>query len=92
MVVSDEQRPVYELQKELDILRENYLAGAPAEHAAVIQRAVTELVLSGIVEHAAAVGDRAQDFTLPNAVGQKIRLSEVTAKAAAVVTFYRGAW
>lgn len=67
MVVSDEQRPVYELQKELDILRENYLAGAPAEHAAVIQRAVTELVLSGIVEHAAAVGDRAQDFTLPNA-------------------------
>lgn len=87
-----EQIPVYELQKELDKLRENYLAGAPPEHAATLQRAVTELVLSEIVEHAAAIGDRAQDFSLPNAVGRQIRLSAVTEQAAAVVTFYRGAW
>lgn len=88
----DERKPVYELQKELDTLREDYLAGMPPEHAATLQRTATELVLSGIVEHAATSGDRAQDFTLPNAVGRQVRLSEVTARSTAVVTFYRGAW
>jgi peroxiredoxin len=38
------------------------------------------------------VGDRAPDFTLPNAFGQPVTLSKQLAKGPVVLVFYRGAW
>jgi len=81
-----------ELQKELDALREGFLATAPPDVVATMGRAAEELIRSGILERVARVGSPAPDFTLPNAVGREVRLSAVTARGPAVVTFYRGAW
>jgi peroxiredoxin len=39
-----------------------------------------------------AVGDKAPDFTLPNAVGKKISLSETLSSGVVIVKFYRGEW
>lgn len=81
-----------ELQKELDALRQGYLATAPHDVTAAMGRAAEELIRSGILQRATQAGSPAPDFTLPNAVGRKVRLSTVTARGPAVVTFYRGAW
>ncbi len=39
-----------------------------------------------------SVGDRAPDFTLPNAFGRKISLSESLKSGVVIVKFYRGEW
>jgi len=38
------------------------------------------------------VGSRAPDFTLPNAFGDPVSLTDQLAKGPVVLTFYRGAW
>ena len=81
-----------ELQKELDGLRQGFMATAPPESVAAMGRAAEELIRSGILQRATQTGSPAPDFTLPNAVGREVRLSTVTARGPAVVTFYRGAW
>ena len=42
--------------------------------------------------HALAVGDRAADFELPNARGQRVRLADRLERGPVVLIFYRGAW
>ncbi|WP_291966004.1 peroxiredoxin-like family protein [Maribacter sp.] len=42
--------------------------------------------------NAVKIGQKAPDFELPNAVGETISLSDLRAKGAVVVTFYRGDW
>ena len=37
-------------------------------------------------------GDKAPDFSLVNAVGETVRLSDLLQKGKVVLTFYRGAW
>ncbi len=37
-------------------------------------------------------GDKAPDFSLPNALGETIRLSDFLAHGSVVLVFYRGAW
>ncbi len=41
---------------------------------------------------ALGVGDRAPDFALPDAMGDRVRLSDLLADGPVVLTFYRGAW
>ena len=81
-----------ELQKDLDTLRQGYLATAPPYVVAAMERAAEELIRSGILQRATQTGSPAPDFDLPNAVGREVRLSTVTARGPAVVTFYRGVW
>jgi peroxiredoxin len=38
------------------------------------------------------VGETAPDFTLPNAVGESVRLYDLLKKGPVVLTFYRGTW
>ena len=38
------------------------------------------------------VGERAPDFTLPDAAGRPVRLTEFRGKKPVVLVFYRGAW
>lgn len=39
-----------------------------------------------------SVGDKAPDFTLPNAFGKNVSLSEALKKGIVIVKFYRGDW
>ncbi|APY00115.1 peroxiredoxin-like family protein [Lacinutrix venerupis] len=43
-------------------------------------------------QNALKVGDKAPDFTLPNAKGESISLNKLLNKGPVVVTFYRGDW
>jgi peroxiredoxin len=43
---------------------------------------------SGII----GVGDRLEDFTLPDASGSRVTLSELVTDGPAVIVFYRGGW
>jgi peroxiredoxin len=42
--------------------------------------------------HSIAVGDTAPDFSLPDSIGQKRRLSELVKDSPLVLVFYRGHW
>ena len=88
----EQGRLTVELQKELDELRRSLSAEAPPEVAEALRRSAEELLLSGIAQRCLKDGERALDFALPNAVGREVRLSDVTARGPAVVTFYRGGW
>ena len=62
-----------------------------AEDRAVMQRNAAELA-EQLPDPGLKVGERAPDFTLPNAFGKPVSLSGQLAKGPVVLTFYRGAW
>ncbi len=80
------------LQDQLDELRAKSKTRIPPEAQAVMQRSIDELRASGILSRVPKVGDRAPDFTLPNAAGQPVSLAGLLAKGPVVVSFYRGRW
>lgn len=47
---------------------------------------------SGILSSAKQIGDQAPDFTLNNALGKAINLTEYLKKGKVVLTWYRGGW
>ena len=47
---------------------------------------------SGIVQSAKQVGDKAPDFTLTNALGKSVTLSDYLKKGNVILTWYRGGW
>lgn len=70
-----------------------------AEITASIPQAIGNRIDSGVAEiHASgvapglALGDRAPNFTLPDALGQPVTLAGLVAQGPVVVTFYRGEW
>ena len=60
--------------------------------SAVMEKATEDLIRSGIIEKARKIGDRAPDFTLPDATGELVRLADLLARGPVVVTFFRGTW
>jgi hypothetical protein len=80
------------LQERLDAMREASKARIPAEARAVMLRSIDELRTSGIMDRIARVGEKAPDFTLPNASGQPVRLADLVARGPVVLSFYRGRW
>ena len=80
------------LQERLDAIREASKARIPAEARAVMERSVDDLRRSGIMDRIAKVGQKAPDFTLPDATGQPVRLADLVARGPVVLSFYRGRW
>jgi len=62
-----------------------------AEDQAVMQRSAVELA-ARLPDPGLKVGERAPDFTLPNAFGKPVSLSAQLANGPVVLAFYRGAW
>ena len=80
------------LQEQLDGLREASKARIPAEARAIMERSVEDLRASGIMNRIVKVGQRAADFTLPNAGGGQVSLADLRAGGPVVLSFYRGRW
>ncbi len=80
------------LQEQLDALREQAKTRIAPDAQAVMHRTVTDLRASGMLTRVPKVGDRAPEFTLPNASGQPVSLSKLLRKGPVVVSFYRGRW
>ncbi len=80
------------LQEKLDAMRAASKTRIPPEAQAIMHRSIEDLQASGIMNRVARVGQTAPDFTLPNAVGQPVSLTELVARGPVVLSFYRGRW
>jgi peroxiredoxin len=80
------------VRKELDELREKSAKSAPPERIRFYEQGIEEVRKSGVVDKALKVGDRAPDFELPDATGNKVKLLELLARGPVIVTWYRGGW
>lgn len=65
--------------------------GFTADERAVMARA-REALAKALPDPGIQAGERAPDFTLPNAFGQQVSLHDELKKGPVVLVFYRGAW
>jgi peroxiredoxin len=81
-----------ELEQQLAAFKAEFARTAPAGRPALYEAKIEELRASFALEKAIGVGDQAPDFTLPDAQGKPIRLSNLLQFGPVVMTFYRGGW
>ncbi len=80
------------LSEQLSKMREQSASRIPSDVRATMRQAIQDLIASGIAQKSVAEGARAPEFSLPNAKGETVRLSDLLAKGPVVVSFYRGGW
>jgi len=80
------------LNRQLEEHKARSRSKLPPEVVAVMQKATSELVSSGIPDSCLKEGSEAPEFALRNARGRRVSLSEVLASGPVVVAFYRGGW
>lgn len=81
------------LQEELDRITQNTRALVQPERLAISERASAELFATGIEDRILAVGDRAPEFTLPDALtGKPVHSTDLLALGPLVIKFFRGRW
>ena len=80
------------LSQELANFRQQFLGQVDSTTLAIMNQATNDLIDSGIVDQTLKVGDKAPDFTLPNATGESINLQQLLQQGAVVLSFYRGGW
>jgi len=64
----------------------------PQEVQTQMAAAAAELANSGLTDNSLTQGDRIPEFTLPNATGGQVTISELLASGPVVISFYRGGW
>jgi len=80
------------LSQQLDELSAKLRSLVPAERLAVVDRAVEELVRSGVAERALKAGDSAPPFELPAGDGMMWRSEDLLRSGPLTIVFYRGRW
>ena len=84
--------PITSLSEQLAAYKAGYLQRAAPERVAIMEAATANLRATGIESQALQVGARAPDLTLPDALGQPVRLSSLWQRGPLVLVFYRGGW
>jgi hypothetical protein len=93
LTMSDRQAGLSaELRERIEAFQKEMFPKVPPKVIASLQRNIENLIRSGIAARAFKAGDRAPDFSLPNARGETVSLSATLARGPAVVAFYRGHW
>ncbi len=80
------------LQDQLDEITANTRNLVQPERMAISERAVQELLGSGIENRILSVGATAPEFTLPDATGRPVRSADLLALGPLVLNFFRGRW
>ena len=80
------------LQDKLDEYKKSFLAKAPSEAVAVMQKATEDLKNSGILGRVLKAGESAPEFSLPDENGNLVELKGLLAQGPVVISFYRGQW
>lgn len=80
------------LQEKLDARSAQAGTTSPPEVRAAYARGMDAVGKSGILDKAKKVGDPAPDFTLKDAGGKEMKLSEILKNGPVVLTWYRGGW
>ena len=80
------------LKATLDARRKAFNAKAPEHVKKTYEEGVDAVEQSGLLKKARKAGDTAPDFSLTNAKGEAVRLSDYLKKGPVVITWYRGGW
>lgn len=80
------------LQQKINAYKQQFLATAPAEKVALMNKATEELSNSGILDRFLPAGGSAPEFSLQDSTGQPVRSVDLVKQGAVVITFYRGIW
>jgi len=89
---SDNSADAMTLAEQLDARKARFVEMAPPERVASAENAITEVADSGVLDEAINLGDKAPDFTLPDALGNLVSLYDELAKGPVILTWYRGSW
>ena len=80
------------LKADIDNLIAQSSERIPPEIRSLMATDTERLKQSGIENNSLKAGDNAPSFTLPNAKGEQVSLSNLLAKGPVVLSFYRGGW
>ncbi len=80
------------LSEQLAAFKADFARTAPAGRPALYEAKIEELRSSFARAEATGTGDRAAEFSLPDARGRPVSLSDLLRSGPAVVSFYRGGW
>lgn len=80
------------LQAQLEGRSEASQSKATTENIKIAEDGINTIFSSGIMSRAKHSGDAAPDFTLFNATGIRVTLSEMLKESPVVLTWYRGGW
>ncbi|MEM9481525.1 MAG: peroxiredoxin-like family protein [Verrucomicrobiota bacterium] len=80
------------LEDELGVVRERLKGYASPEDLKVVEDGMQEVVDSELAEAAIRKGNTVPDFTLKEATGEEVTLSELYEEGPVVLTWYRGGW
>lgn len=80
------------LKTVLDEKKAQFELKANNEIKKIYGEGIDAVLNSGILSTALNIGDKAPDFTLENAVGDPVKLSEYLKDGPVVLTWYRGGW
>lgn len=80
------------LKDELESIKATFAQKNDPSVVAAYERGIDELRAAGLEANALKPGDLAPDFTLPDATGKPVKLSERVKAGPVVLKFYRGGW
>jgi peroxiredoxin len=80
------------LSEQTKALTEKFIAGLSQDDQTTVQGAFEEILQANFGMKALSVGDKAADFTLPNAKGGQTSLADLLDEGPVVLNFYRGGW
>lgn len=80
------------LATELKAVTESVRQQAPTEVMTAMETATAKLAASGLAGKALKRGSRMPDFEIPDATGNIVSSTDLRAKGALLISFYRGHW
>ncbi len=80
------------LSQELEAYKQHFLKVADQRKINVYEEGIEAVVKSGIESSALQIGDDYIDFSLGNAKGEQIQISQLLKEGPIVLTWYRGGW
>ena len=82
----------FDLMKKLERFRNLRNDVIPPNIASLMDKATKEIIESRLTSQVVKVGSKAPGFSLPNATGQQVTLSQMLRRGAVVISFYWGVW
>ncbi len=80
------------LKQKLTEYQKQSAGNMPEEIREIVDKSMSRLQQAGLAEQAVNVGDRVENFSLPDAMGETVNLDEVLQAGPVIISFYRGGW